>query len=254
LDNDVAFERGDLGNVKVFYMADIPDLTRFLDSIENSLKNIEETFPDPLTGNVEIKLYSNRELLRQKTDLGIAWLFTGWAEENHAIKAFTGREAEYNYESLFTHELIHKLTISESNGNMPIWFAEGLATHYGTFLVNGKTYVEQGKITYEDVKMTLSQLQSIQLEKLTVESEILSYYGTAGMVVNYLSETYGDEAVFKLYQALGDYPVNDITSDPDWVERADERLLAVLKKVLGQNLSQISEEYLKWIKDMEAKQ
>lgn len=247
LDHDVAFEEKEVGVLKVFYMPEVGNPEGFIDLIEKSLVNIDETFPDSLAENVEIKLYSDRELLRQKTDLGIAWLFTGWAEEGHAIKAFTGREPEYNYESLFTHELIHKLTISVSKGNMPIWFAEGLAIHYGTFKVNGTTYMEDGTVSMDDIKISVRELSETHLERLTEQTDILTYYATAGMVIRYLAETYGDDQVFALYQALGNYPFNDIASDPAWGQHSDERLRAVLQDILNLDMTELSEGYLQWI-------
>lgn len=247
LDHDVAFEEKEVGHIKVYYMPEVGNPQGFIDLIEKSLINLEETFPDTLTENVEIKLYSDRELLRQKTDLGIAWLFTGWAEEGHAIKAFTGREPEYNYEALFTHELIHKLTISVSKGNMPIWFAEGLAVHYGTFKVKGVTYMEEGIVSMDDIKISVQVLSETQLDRLTEQTEILTYYAAAGMVVRYLAETYGDDQVFALYQALGRYPQNDIASDPAWGQHADERLQAVFQEILNLDMTELSDGYLQWL-------
>jgi hypothetical protein len=247
LDHDVAFEEKEVGVIKVFYMPEVGNSEGFIELIEKSLVNLEATFPDSLTETVEIKLYSDRELLRQKTDLGIAWLFTGWAEEGHAIKAFTGREPEYNYEALFTHELIHKLTISVSRGNMPIWFAEGLAIHYGTFKVNGSTYMEDGMVSMDDIKISVRELSETHLERLTEQTDILTYYAAAGMVVRYLAETYGDDQVFGLYQALGNYPFNDIASDPAWGQHSDERLSAVLQDILNLDMTELSEGYLEWI-------
>ncbi len=247
LDHDVAFEEKEIGIIKVFYMPEVGNPQGFIDLIEKSLENVDETFPDSLTENLEIKLYSDRELLRQKTDLGIAWLFTGWAEEGHAIKAFTGREPEYNYEALFTHELIHKLTISVSKGNMPIWFAEGLAIHYGTFKVNGSTYMDDGMVSMDDIKISVRDLSETHLELLTDQTDILTYYATAGMVVRYLAETYGDDQVFALYQALGSYPQNDIASDPAWGQHADERLQAVFQEILNLDMTELSDGYLQWL-------
>lgn len=247
LDHDVAFEEKEIDVVKVFYMPEVGNPQGFIELIEKSLSNLQETFPDPLTGKVEIKLYSNRELLRQKTDLGIAWLFTGWAEEGHAIKVFTGREPEYNYEALLTHELIHKLTISVSKGNMPVWFAEGLAVHYGTFKVNGSTYMEDDMVSMEDIKISVRELSETRLESLTEQTEILTYYAAAGMMVRYLAETYGDDQVFALYQALGGYPRNDIASDPAWGQHADERMRAVLHDLLNLDMTSFSNGYLQWI-------
>ncbi|MZQ99432.1 MAG: hypothetical protein GT601_17335 [Acidaminobacter sp.] len=247
LDHDVAFDEKEVGVVKVFYMPEVGNPESFIVLIEKSLENVDATFPDSLTENVEIKLYSDRELLRQKTDLGIAWLFTGWSEEGHAIKAFTGREPEYNYEALFTHELIHRLTISVSKGNMPIWFAEGLAIHYGTFKIKGSTYMEEGTVSMDALKIPVEELSETHLERLTDQTEILTYYATAGMVIRYLAETYGDDQVFALYQALGNYPFNDIASDPAWGQHSDERLRAVLQDILNLDMTELSEGYLEWI-------
>lgn len=49
-------------------------------------------------------------------------------------------------------------------------------------------------------------LQKMNLETLSTREEVMAYYGASAMIVKYLSETYGDEKVFKRYQALGQYP------------------------------------------------
>lgn len=254
LDNDVAFDIMNEGVMIIRYMSKVSNVSGMIDMIKKSAENVESTFPESLSGTLEFKLYSDRELLRQKTDLGVEWLFTGWSEIGHAIKAFTERDESYSYEVLFTHELIHKLTLFEANGNMPIWFAEGLATYYGNFKVYDATYIEQGTLDYKDVKMTLEQLKSLNLETMTNLEDITAYYGTAGMIVNYLSETYGDPSVFEIYQTLGTYAFNDIASNPDWWQVSDQHFDETISKVLNKDIDQISSGYLKWIKAKEAAQ
>lgn len=248
LDDDVAFDAQMIHQLKLLTMEGVEDPERFYLDVKKSLENVETTFPEPLTGLIEIKLYSDQELLRQTTDLGIEWLFTGWSEANHAIKAFTGQPAPYNYEGLFTHELIHKLTLTVSNSNLPLWFAEGLATHYGSNAVAGGTYIDMGKSNADDMRLSPLDLQKINLEVLDSREAVMAYYGASAMIVQYLSETYGDEKVFELYQALGGYPLNDINSNHHYAV-ADQRMEEVLLKVLNLNSEGLSKAYMLWYND-----
>ncbi|MCK8060752.1 MULTISPECIES: hypothetical protein [unclassified Fusibacter] len=248
-DNDLHFESVKLGGIKVLYMAGVSNLETLKEKVLISVENVEATFPEKVEGDFEIKLYSDQELLRQKTDLGIEWLFTGWAEEGHAIKAYTEHKNDYNYEVLFTHELIHKVTIARANGNMPIWFAEGLATHYGSNFVSKGDYIDQGKSTAQDLNTSLEELIAQNLQVLQSKQEIYAYYGTAAMYVKYLAETYGDEKVFELYQTLGMYPFNDIASNPNWTKVCDDHMKETLKKVLGLEIEEISNGYLLWYEE-----
>jgi len=90
-------------------------------------------------------------------------------------------------------------------------------------------------------------LSETHLERLTEQTDILTYYAAAGMVVRYLAETYGDDKVFALYQALGNYPFNDIAVDPAWGQHSDERLRAAFQDILNLDMTELSEGYLEWI-------
>jgi hypothetical protein len=248
LDDDIAFESKMVDQLKLLTMEDIENPDRFLEAVKKSLDNLHDTFPEPLTELIEIKLYSDQELLRQTTDLGIEWLFTGWSEANHAIKAYTGQLTPYDYEGLFTHELIHKLTLSVSKSNLPLWFAEGLATHYGSNAVAGGTYIDTGKSSVEDMRLSLLDLQKMNLETLPTREAVMAYYGASAMIIKYLSETYGDSTVFKLYQTLGLYPANDINSSNHY-GLADKRMEEVLQSVLNLSVETLSSDYMDWYND-----
>ena len=50
----------------------------FQQMIEIAYDNLEDIFTERPDPSFEIKLFSDREMLRQRTVPSISWLFTGW--------------------------------------------------------------------------------------------------------------------------------------------------------------------------------
>ena len=61
-----------------------------------------------------IKLYIDQEMLRQSTDIRIAYLFNGWAEAGESIKMYARRERA-TIAPLIAHEMTHKITLGISD-------------------------------------------------------------------------------------------------------------------------------------------
>ncbi|MDP4088630.1 MAG: peptidase MA family metallohydrolase [Bacillota bacterium] len=170
-----------------------------------------------------IKIYDDMETLRQFVKLSFQWDMAGWYEYSEAIK-FIGWSSEVRAESL-AHELIHKVTIKDTNNNMPYWLAEGLATHYT------EKPIKSGSLKKP---MSIEKLESIDLEALTDNTEISSYYKSAQNAVELIIGKYGEKALRDILQELSKHPFQDHTGSEvngKNIQLFDE----ASKKVLGKS-------------------
>ncbi|MDP3176526.1 MAG: hypothetical protein Q8M76_01400, partial [Spirochaetaceae bacterium] len=74
-------------------------------------------------GRATVKLFVDRELLRQNSKITIGRLFNGWGEPGESIKLYLRPEASRSYVSVIAHELMHKTTLAIAR-NQCSWFAE----------------------------------------------------------------------------------------------------------------------------------
>ena len=93
-------------------------------------------------GKVTIKLYEDKEILRQSTDIRVAYLFNGWSEDGESVKLYARRD-KGTFAPLIAHELVHKITLGISD-SLNSWLAEGLATYFGNQPLRGGNVLEQG--------------------------------------------------------------------------------------------------------------
>ena len=104
----------------------------FINMSNEAYDNLEPIFAERPHDSFEIKLFSDRELLRQRTIPSNAWLFTGWGEPNESLKLYTGHPDINRYKGTVQHEVVHHITINICNNNLPIWLYEGVAMYYGS--------------------------------------------------------------------------------------------------------------------------
>ncbi|WP_163192463.1 DUF1570 domain-containing protein [Clostridium thermarum] len=140
---------------------------------------------------------------------------------------------EANPQSL-AHELIHKVTIKETNNNMPYWLAEGLATHFSGNQISKSP---------ARVKMSIIEMQNTDLEKLTAMKDILSYYESAQEAVEFIINTYGREALDEIMVELSQYPFEDKTGSE--VHRKNTEIFNIAaEKVLNKNTNELDLEFV----------
>lgn len=178
-----------------------------------------------------IKIYDDMETLRQFVKLSFQWNMAGWYEYPESIK-YIGLRSTINAKG-FAHELTHKVTIEDSNNNMPYWFAEGLAAHYS------EDYYS--KLVTEN-KMTIKELRDTNLEQLTEDSEVLKYYGSSQSVVEFMIEEYGEVSIEKIIQGLSKYPFQEGNGREEDLKR-NEVFNIVIQEVLGKNLEELDSEF-----------
>lgn len=180
-----------------------------------------------------IKIYDNADFLRQFVKLSFQWNMAGWYEYSEAIK-FIGMESEAKAGGL-AHELIHKVTIKESNNNMPYWFAEGVAAYYsGDNIINHPARK----------RMSILQLENTDLEKLTNNLDIISFYGSAQEVIEYIISKYGEESIHEIIEELSKFPLEDKTGSEVY-KRNIEIFNIVAKKVLDKTTGELDQELIK---------
>lgn len=179
----------------------------------------------------EIKIYDDMETLRQFVKLSFQWDMAGWYEYSESIK-FIGLKDEVKSQGL-AHELIHKITINETNNNMPYWLAEGIATHYTE---------KEISVGSQKNRYNIEELQSLDLETLTDNTAVLNYYKSSQAMVEYIIRNYGEAALKDILKELSKYPFEDLTGREVNMKNT-ELFDKTAKKVLGRGTAELDKEY-----------
>jgi hypothetical protein len=199
-------------------------------------------------GKVTLKLFADQELLRQNTDIRVAYLFSGWAEDGEAIKLYAWREAEI-MPRVIAHELTHQITLGISD-SLTSWLAEGLAGYFGNQpFRDGLNPLQSGWFTANELAVPISWLEETTLIDLSDEKTISLYYSAANMVVEFMTKTYGLESLKALLNELAKYPRYDRGFDYAGMEQENQkRLHQALEKVLGVNMDTFNQRWLEWMR------
>jgi len=134
-DQDLDFQVREIPGFKIYYMADEKHLAAFEGFLIKSNRDLIEVFGVGADDNFPVKLYTDRELLRQRTYPIIERQFTAWGEGNESLKIYTGFPNVAMYEATIRHELVHHITLKMSSNRLCSWYAEGLAVHYGNSVI-----------------------------------------------------------------------------------------------------------------------
>ncbi|MFZ5966754.1 MAG: hypothetical protein ACOYVK_06230 [Bacillota bacterium] len=247
-DSDMLFEEMETEHFLIKYFEPSEKYAVMIrDVCETAYEDITERYGDKIYDKTVIKVYNDKELLRQSVKLSFAWQFAGWYEYPESIKT-TEYPNKRDYMEILEHELIHKITIQQSNNNMPYWFTEGVAVYFANFpnqpdLFSSREYYKE---VYGEEAMDILKLEATNLEKLENDDEISNYYDSSGMVVKFLVDTYGMKGIKEIIGALGQYEYIEGTGaevDPISQKRFHE----VVKKVLGKDIQQLNKEWIEYL-------
>jgi hypothetical protein len=247
------------GDLKFEEMKTKHFIIKYFDSSKKYAEKIRDVC-EPAYGNVQkrygrgieeptiIKLYKDKEMLRQSVKLSFGWQFAGWYEYPESIKTTEFDETRH-YREILEHELIHKLTIKQAKNNLPYWFAEGLAMYFSNFQNEPEVYRSKDYYisAYKDKWMTIGKLEELNLETMEDEEEIQNYYDGSGMIVKFMIDTYGEDKVKRIVDDLGTYEYLEGTGievDSTSIQRFHE----VIPKTLGVTVGELDhawEIYLK---------
>ena len=247
LDDGYDFSELSKDGYTIKYMSDENRLELFEEMIASAFINLECIFNLPPDDDFEIKLFTDRELLRKRTIPSIEWLFTGWGEPNESLKIFTGHENTEGYPGTIQHELMHHITIKICNNNLSDWFLEGLALYYGNGYFESQTSFALSNMDYDKVTLTIEQLDQMDLYEATDQSQVIGWYNATYLYIKFLEQKYGKDKIVEMLEYAGEKPFNDSTENnnfkADNIATTDEAINAVLNI----SVDQLSNEFLDWL-------
>lgn len=247
LDHGYAFESAETDRFTIKYMKGESRVDDFIRMANNAYDNLEPVFAEKPDSNFEIKLFSDRELLRQRTVPSNAWLFTGWGEPNESVKLYTGHPDLEKYVATIQHELVHHISINICNNNLPVWFYEGIAMYYGNAYFGHEFSIILSSLNKEAVKVTVNELENTNINTETDTQKIYDWYNTNYMYAAYLIETYGHDKYMEIWYEAGKRPFNDSAANLDFYVQNDKTFGDVLMTVLGISKEELSSDYLAWL-------
>lgn len=196
---------------------------------------------------VTLKLFADQELLRQNTDIRVAYLFNGWAEDGESIKLYARRQRA-DFAPVIAHELTHKITLGISD-SLNSWMAEGLAIYFGTRPLRGGNVVQLGWYTPDELAKPVTWLEENTLIQLTDDQTIKLYYAVSSMVVEFMVRTYGLDKIQALLNELSRYPRYTRGYDYAGMEQENQRRLhQAIQTTLGVDMDTLNQQWLVWIR------
>jgi len=203
-----------------------------------------ETPPDKTV----IKLFADRELLRQNSKIILNRLFNGWGEPGESLKLWLNPDPKRDFSSVIAHELIHKVTLTTAS-NLCSWFAEGLANCLGSFPAMGGSYLDGGFHKASDYDRGIAWLEAFDPDLVDNDADWWIYGGMAGTVVRFMVETWGADAPRRLVRALADYRQPErgyVYSLHDAAYRAD--LAGAIAQTCGVDMLEFDRLWRDWIR------
>jgi len=191
-----------------------------------------------------IKMYATKEMLRESTDIRIAYLFNGWGEAGESIKMYAYRSG--NLPNLIAHELVHKVTL-EITSSQPAWFAEGLATYFGNWPFAGGNALQTRTSTIEALAQPISWLEGRDLTQIEDDTTRRTFYDMSGMIVQFMVETHGLEGLHKVLNAMAEFPEPGRGYDYSMEPELQDRLYRSIESVTGLDEAAFNEAWLEWI-------
>jgi len=241
------FEVHQTDRYTIKYMPGETKVSDFEKMIDTSYDNLAVVFAEKPDPNFEIKLFHDRELLRQRTIPTIGWLFTGWGEANESLKLYTGHPSLEPYYGTVQHELVHHITMRICNNNLPGWIADGIALQYGNYALEGGNAITLGYATKEQVRISIDDLENEDIWEASDQKETWDWYNASQMVTEYIIEKYGHDQLMALFYEAGKKPYNENVMNMDFTSQNNDTMGQVLQSVLGISKSELTEDYWNWL-------
>ena len=201
-------------------------------------------------GKITLKLYEDQETLRQSSDIRVAFLFNGWAEDGESIKMY-GRRDRSTIAPLVAHELTHKITLAVTDSQCS-WLAEGMANYFGSQPFRGNP-LQLNVATAEELAVPIAWLEETNLTQLTDDKSIKIFYAASSMVIEFMVETYGVDRLKALLAELAKNPRYDRGHDYAAMEQENQkRLHQAIQTVMGVDMNAFNRLWLGWIRSKKA--
>lgn len=236
----------------VKYMHGELRVQEFREMLDDAFDNLDKIYDLKPVDGYEMKLFTDQEMLRQRSVPANKWLFTGWAEPDESLKLYTGYPKEFNgYPGVVQHELVHHITIRMCNNNLPLWLLEGVAMFDGTAYYGFDTSKLLRSTTKENVSKTIEYIEEHDLNTDLSTEEVYCFYTTSYMYTRYICETYGHETFMDLFREAGKKPFHDSTLNDTFEQENQKTAEEVIETVLGLTKAELSEGYLKWLEEVD---
>jgi len=231
LDYDLDFKTIETEHFIVKYLGELELKDWICEEAEKGYSIATENYGEAPKDKTIIKLYDDRELLRQSVKLSFGWQFGGWYEYPESIKFLKLERETKHFSRGIAHELIHKITIGESANNMPYWVAEGLAEYFSK--------EDSIKDSYQPT-FKLIELDKIDLENY--EGNVYEYYKSSRYYIDKIINKYGIDKVKEILKGLSEYGLQEKTNGEIYLEN-NKRFYEVLQKVLDKSFEEINTEF-----------
>jgi len=223
----------------------------FKEMIDIAYDNLEQIFTERPDADFEIKLFCDREMLRQRTVPSIGWLFTGWGEPNESLKIYTGHPTFEGYNGTLQHELVHHIMIRACNNNLPGWIHEGIALYYGNAQFEHSKSTTLSNLNVENIGLTIAYLETMDLYNPESQQAVWDWYNASYMYVGYIVETYGHDTLMEIFYEAGKKPFHDSVMNDTFEEVNNQTMGEVFSAVLGLTKEELTDAYLEWLEAME---
>lgn len=236
----------------VKYMDGEQRVDEFTQMLENAYDNLEKVYDERPVEYYELKLFWDREMLRQRCIPAHTRLFTGWSEPDESLKIFTGHPQEYQgYAGVIQHELVHHITIRMCNGNLPGWMLEGIAMYDGSAPNGFHESATLSAMTEEGITTTIDKMEQVNLADVSDRQEVVDFYTAGYMYIRYIDEVYGRETLMEIFNEAGKKPYQDSALDDEYEIKNQQTASEVFMTVLGLTKAQLSQEYLAWLETVD---
>jgi hypothetical protein len=138
---------------------------------------------------------------------------SGWGDGDKSAVVIKRPEMVPNFQVAMAHEMTHIATRSYIRGykyGLPEWFSEGLAVYVSGDLPAAKRGMIEDKCRNGEL-MSIDELDRVHRFSSTSEvtaDEVSTAYTQAGMLVEYIADKYGDDALLDMLDHFG--PVGDL--------------------------------------------
>lgn len=246
------FEVLETDQFTIKYMEGETRVEEFKVMLEDAFRNLDSLYTEKPHSFFEMKLFTDQELLRQRTIPSNGWLFSGWSEPDESLKMYTGHHPNYlGYPGVVQHELVHHITIRICNNNLPTWLLEGIAMYDGSAFYPLKHSGLLSQISRSGVKNEIEYLESLDFNGHIAGEDIRNFYNTSFMYVKFISEKYGHDTLMDLFYLAGEKPFHDSTLNEEFDKNNQITAEEVIKEVLGMTKEELSNAYLMWLEDVD---
>ena len=233
----------------VKYMEGEERVEEFVQMLNDAFDNLALVYDEKPWDNYEMKLFTDQEMLRQRSIPAGLWLFTGWSEPDESLKLYTGHPINQytGYAGVVQHELVHHITINICNNNLPLWLLEGIAMYDGSAYYGLETSKLLSDITKDHVSYTIEYMEANDLTKDITTQEIYNFYNTSYMYVRFIVDVHGRDKLMDIFYEAGKKPFHDSTLNDTFEYENQQTASEVLMTVLGLTKEEFSAEYMAWL-------